>query len=172
MIRMPKVLLLNAIIPGAGLVVLRREWLGLANSILFAVFALIFIFSRWITPSDIPAWASYLSLAGVIVVWIGSLVFVVQHGRVVSDPDFISEIEHLRQEGQAAIEAGNLPEAHRVLLVALNLNDEDPESWLHWSRLMELQGDAQAAHAGWKRVLRLSRIEEHRLLAKQKLNPR
>ena len=75
---MPKVLLLNAIIPGAGLVVLRREWLGLANSILFAVFALIFIFSRWITPSDIPAWASYLSLAGVIVVWIGSLVFVVQ----------------------------------------------------------------------------------------------
>jgi len=89
---MPKVLLLNAIIPGAGLVVLRREWLGLANSILFAVFALIFIFSRWITPSDIPAWASYLSLAGVIVVWIGSLVFVVQHGRVVSDPDFISEM--------------------------------------------------------------------------------
>lgn len=168
--RMPKVLLLNALVPGAGLVVLRREWLGLATSILFAVFALIFIFSRWITPSDIPGWASYLALIGLVLVWAGSQAFVVQRGRFLGDPDLVAEIAHLRQEGDAAIRAGDLQEAHRVLLVALNLDDEDAETWLLWSQLMEQQGNSKAARTGWKRVLRLGRKEEHRTLANQKLN--
>jgi hypothetical protein len=166
---MPKVLLLNALVPGAGLVVLRREWLGLATSILFAVFALIFIFSRWITPSDIPVWASSLALAGLILVWAGSLAAVVQRARFVSDPDLVAEIAHLRREGDEAITAGDFQEAHRVLLVALNLDDEDAETWLLWSKLTERQGSARVARTGWKRVLRLSRVEEHRALARQKL---
>lgn len=167
--RTPKIIFLNALVPGAGLVVLRREWLGLATSVLFAMFALIFIVSRWITPSDIPTWASYMALAGLILVWAGSLAVVVNRAKSIGDPDFIAEIEHLRQEGADAIAANDLEEAHRALLVALNLDDEDAETWLLWSKLMERQGNARAAQVGWKRLSLLSHVDEHRQLAKQKL---
>lgn len=167
--RMPVVMFLNAMIPGAGLVVLRREWLGLATSILFAVIALIFISSRWITPSDVPTWAMYLMLAGMILVWAGSMAMVVHRFRFVSDPELIAEIEQLRGQGADAIAAGDLDEAHRVLMVALSLDDEAAETWLIWSDLMERQNKVHAARVGWKRVLRLSKRQKNLDMARQRL---
>ncbi len=167
--RMTFVMIINVLIPGAGLVVLRREWLGLATSVLFALLAIIFISSRWIIPSDIPSWAAYLSLIGLILVWVGSMVAVVQRARFVRDPEVIAEIKQLQQQGASAIEGGDLAEARRVLLVAINLDDEDAETWAIWSKLMEGQDNTRAAHVGWKRVLRLADRQELQIEARQRL---
>ncbi len=167
--RVSVAMFLNAVVPGAGLIVLRREWLGLVVSVLFAVFSLIFIFSRWITPADIPTWAAYSALVGLILVWAGSMAVVVLRARFVGDPELVAEIEQLRKQASTAIESGDFTEAKRELLVALSLDDENAETWMVWSELMKRQGNARAARAGWKRVIRLTNQSELQAAANAQL---
>lgn len=162
-------ILSNALVPGAGLVILRREWSGLATSILFAVFAQIVIFSRWITPLDIPTWASYVAMGGLLFVWAGSMWVVVRRARVLGDSILVEELDDLRRRGSEAIEGGDLKEAHRVLLVALSVNDEDAKTWVIWSELMQRLQKRKAARLGWKRVLQLSKDQQHRKAALEAL---
>ena len=45
---------INAVVPGAGLIVRRREWFGLARSLLFALLAQIAVGGVWLWPAAIP----------------------------------------------------------------------------------------------------------------------
>ncbi|NOX57505.1 MAG: hypothetical protein GXP29_01435 [Planctomycetes bacterium] len=159
----------NVIVPGSGMVLLRREWSGLAVSVLFAVFAQILIFSKWITPLDVPGWASSVALGGACVVWAGSQWLVVRRIRAIRAPELAVELDHLRQQSIVAMEAGDFAEAHRELLVALSVNDEDAATWLLWSRLMRKMNKPRAARLGCRRVLQLSNNEQDRKAAREGL---
>ena len=87
---------INLVIPGGGLIVLRREWLGFAISILFVVLTQIAIFGLLIVPLDLPRWAVVVALAGMAGVWGLSQWLVVVRGRLVASPELESELCDLR----------------------------------------------------------------------------
>ena len=128
---------LNVLIPGSGLIVLRREWLGLSISVLFSLFAQIVIFGWLIVPLDIPKWAVTASVAGLAAVWGLSQYLVFARIRQVSSPELARELHILRTRAREMMDRGEYAEARQVLLLARSVDDEDAESAVLWAKLTE-----------------------------------
>ena len=112
---------INLVIPGGGLIVLRREWLGFAISILFVVLTQIAIFGLLIVPLDLPRWAVVVALVGMAGVWVLSQWLVLVRGRLVASPELERELRDLRGRAREALARGDYAEANRALLVAISV---------------------------------------------------
>ena len=147
--------LLNLILPGTGLIILRREWLGLTMAIVFAICGNVAMAGTWIAPEAIPADLVRLSLALAVVFWMLSQYLFHRQGRILSRT--AHGVENVLAEARAAMDAGQLALARRALDSGLALDDEHLELRVLRARLFGLEGDEQAMHREWRRVLRLDR---------------
>lgn len=64
--------IVNLVLPGLGLVLLRKEWLGAAVALLFSICVNIAIAGLVIAPDAIPAWLSWSAGGLGCVVWLFS----------------------------------------------------------------------------------------------------
>ena len=73
--------LVNLIAPGSALILLGREWLGLAVAALFAVLVQMAIWQTWIIPMAFHPWIRYAATLGAAVVWLAAQQLLRQHLR-------------------------------------------------------------------------------------------
>lgn len=156
---------INLFVPGAGLIVLRRQWLGLALSVLFGLLAQIVIFGLLIVPEDVPRWAVFVSAFAALGTWALAQWLAISRVRFVASPGLEGELRALCGRAREALVGEDWTEARRTLLVASDLNDEDLELAVLWAELMTATGQVSEARRWWHRVLRLDRARVHRQTA-------
>ena len=61
---------LNILIPGAGLIVRCREWLGFSLSLIFAMCGNVAIAGWLIAPHALPSWLTWLAAALTMLAWL------------------------------------------------------------------------------------------------------
>lgn len=61
--------LLNILIPGAGLIVRCREWLGFSLALIFAICGNIAVAGWLIAPEAFPGWFTWLATALTVFAW-------------------------------------------------------------------------------------------------------
>lgn len=145
----------NVLVPGSGLIVLRREWLGLAVAVLFTVLAQIAVFGRWIVPQDVPAWVSGGASLAAGAVWGLAQWLGWAQARFNESAELRRELEMLRARAEEALARGDNAAARRELLAAGSLDDEDVACLALWARLMTETGETAAARRAWRRVVAL-----------------
>ncbi|HUU82898.1 MAG TPA: hypothetical protein VM243_05270 [Phycisphaerae bacterium] len=151
----------NLIVPGSGLIVLRREWLGLAAAVLFGVFGQTALLGLLLLPATIPAWMTMLSFSAAVFVWLGAQWQLLVRIRTATGPDVERELAFLRRRAAEAVARQAYAEATDILRVAMTLDDEDLEANIQWAELMTLTGKFPQADRAWRRVLQLDRTGEH-----------
>jgi hypothetical protein len=162
-------LLCNVIVPGSGLVICRREWLGLAIAMLFAILANVAILGIAVLPAAIPPWVTGTCLGAAVIVWLGSQWQLLVRMRVVARPGLEDELRDLRQRAAESTRTKDYPKAIALLRIALTLNDEDLQTNVQWAELMTLMGKFNEAERAWRRVQTLDRHRQFDRAAKEAL---
>lgn len=67
-------LLLNLLIPGSGLILLRREWLGFFLAVVFGLGGNIALAGWLVAPAAMPAWLTVAAFASAALTWLVSQV--------------------------------------------------------------------------------------------------
>lgn len=116
--------IINLLVPGAGMIVLRREWLGLSLAVCFTLFTQLAIFGAAIVPYDLPRWVTGLSALGAAAVWISSQILTWRRMRLLSSPINQEEVEELCRRCRELMQRQDWHGAHDLLLVAQRLDDE------------------------------------------------
>jgi len=151
------------------MILLRREWLGVALALLFVLVAQFAIVGTWIVPRDLPAgWALFAWIITGLV-WLVAQWLTWRRARVVTSPVLSKELMQLRAQAESAIERNEYSEARGILLAAATLNDEDAETHALWARMYQALGQPQPARRAWKRVLSLNSSDSLRGEARQAL---
>ena len=71
--------LLNVILPGAGLILARREWLGFLLAIVFGICGNVALAGWLIAPAAIPPWLAGLATIMALLSWIVAQVMLRRH---------------------------------------------------------------------------------------------
>lgn len=146
---------LNVIVPGSGMVLVRRERWGTALAFLFCALGQVALFGGWITPASIPRSMTYPALVGAAVVWVAAQVAFWSRIKALKDPALSDQKAMLIELASDAIEDGLYVNARLALESALQIDDEDAVVNAMWARLMTLMGRFQQARRAWKRVQQL-----------------
>ena len=152
----------NVLIPGAGLIVLRREWLGSAVALLFGMLAGSGIWGCLISPASAGTWTVALTLTGAALIWLGGQILLHRQLAVFNDPSLALEVERLRQQAADSAGAGNYTEALSMLRLALSLNDEDLDTLVQQADLLTTLGRFREARRAWRQVEQLDRRQRYR----------
>lgn len=152
----------NFLVPGSGLIVLQRDWLGATLALAFGVAGTIGVWSIWITPAAVPAWASISSLTLAGACWIAGQAVLKRRLATYHDADAEAELKSLREQAMERTSAGDYDAAHRLLRYALSLDDEDVETNVQIAELLTLVGRFRPARRAWQRVDRLDRSGAYR----------
>jgi hypothetical protein len=152
----------NLAVPGAGLILLRREWLGFALAMLFCLCAQIALWGLLIVPASIPGWITTAAFAGVGLVWIAAQYSLLVRRRRAFGKGVDREIQRLCQLAEEAVAQAEYERAEELILVALTLNDEDPGVNVLWAQLMTARGRFRQARRAWHRVVQLSHTAAER----------
>lgn len=143
---------LNIIVPGTGLVLVKRERWGVAFAFLFCALGQIALFGGWITPASIPRPMTYLAMVGATGIWVAAQGLLWSRLSALKDPSLSDQKSTLIELAIDAIEDGIYVNARLALESALALDDEDILANVLWARLMTLMGRFPEARRAWKRV--------------------
>lgn len=160
--RLGWIVVVNLVVPGAGLIVLRRAWLGFAVALLFCVLSEIGLLGWLLIPATVPRWVSVAALAGGASVWGWSQWLLVRRYRISCGVAADRELRLLGRRSDEAIAANKLSEARDLLLAALTINDEHVETNLRWAQLLTRMGHRREASKAWQRVVQLDGSPERR----------
>jgi len=155
-------IILNLVIPGTGLILARREWLGAALAILYGVLLELGLWGCLIEPARVSRWAAVAFLFGAVVVWIAAQVLLGRRLPDLSNPQIEHEIERLREQVIGLISGQQYEQAWDTLRVALSANDEDLETQVLSAELLTALGRFPTARRAWRRVEQLDRFGAHR----------
>lgn len=159
----------NVIAPGSGLILVRREWLGLALATLFAAAGQIAILGAWVIPLEVPGWLTAGAAGAGLLIWAHAQWLLHRRIRLSASPVLAEELVGLRRRAADALARADFADAQRILLVAMSINDEDADVAELWARLKSAQGEREAARRGWRRVLVLSSVAAQRRAARDAL---
>lgn len=147
--------LLNVIFPGAGLIVRRREWLGLSLAAVFAICGNIAVAALLIAPLAIPRWLTVLAIVLGAASWILAQHLCHREGRVLART--ARGLADLLARARVAMAENDWAGAHDALCGGLAIDDESVEMHAQMARLHERLGDHEAMRAEWRRVRSLDR---------------
>ncbi len=147
-------IVMNMLVPGAGLILLGRAWTGLTTAVLFAICAELALCGVLISPAGIPAWLTVAAGALAGATWLLGQWMLRDRLGVLRNPSLPRELETLRQDALRAIERGDLMEAQGLLRLALDLDPDAVETLVVWAELMTLLGRFRESRRAWRRVER------------------
>ena len=159
----------NLIAPGAGLVILRRDALGVSLVVLFAILAQVAIWGILLVPSSIPDPVSVAAFVGAGVVWLAAQWMAHNQARRALGVEVERELALLRDRVARAIEDERFADARDLLGIGLQINDEDLDLNVQTARLLMLDGQLPEARRAWRRVVDLDRAGQYREEAKAAL---
>jgi len=117
------VFFLNMLLPGTGLIVLRREWLGVCLVVLFGMCGHVAVAGWLIAPETIPPRSSGLALALAVSAWI--LAQWLYRRQKVFLTQRAAGLDILLREARSALQSYDLATARRALESGLALDDEN-----------------------------------------------
>ena len=167
--RQTSAIVVNLAVPGGGLIILRREWLGLAIALLFALFGQIAIFGWLIVPLDVPGWMTWTATISAAAIWIAAQWLAIARRRLLATPELAAEVADLEARARAAMAREDWEEARRSLIVATRLDDENVALAAMRAELMTCCGETRRARRVWKRVMALDRDGQYRDQAQRAL---
>lgn len=162
-------LILNLVAPGVGLVILRREGLGIALAVLFAVFAQVALIGWMIAPASIPSILSVATGVAAGAVWLVSQWLAWKQARIMFGAQCERELRLLGESVTQAIDAERYAEARDLLNLATRIDDEDLALHLQAARLATRTGQFQTARKAWRRVMQLDKVGLYRTEALEML---
>ena len=147
--------LCNIVVPGAGLIALRREWLGFALALLFCLTIQVAVVGSLLTPASVPPWGRWSAGTAALAVWCWSQWLFRRQLSIATGETPERELRLLCRRAAEAVDAERLEEAGDLLRAALTLNDEDVEVNVCWARLQMRMRRRPEARRAWRRVLQL-----------------
>jgi len=160
--------LLNLLLPGCGLILQRRDWLGFALAMLYGVCGNIALAGWLIAPDEIRPGVRAAAVGVCIFTWL--LAQWLLHRHVGELAKATRTIAGLLREAQAALRDDDPAAARRALELALTLDPEHVELCVLRARLAEREGDAVVARRVWQQVLTLEVSSEYRAEANRALS--
>lgn len=148
-------IIVNLFIPGAGLILLRREWLGAALALLFGVLVELGLWGCLIEPARTPLWSAVVCLVGGASVWLWGQVLLRRRMVEVSAPEIGAEVERLRDQAAEQMARERYEEAWGSVRMALSIDDEDVETNVLCADLLTVLGRFDEARRSWLAVEQL-----------------
>ncbi len=118
---------INLFIPGAGLILLRRTWLGLALALLFSLSGHVVIAGLWIAPLAVPRVVLGAVMVAAVLVWALTQWLVRVRIRLVLGGDARHALALLRDRAIETMQAGRYEESAGLIRQALRIDGADPE---------------------------------------------
>lgn len=156
---------LNVLAPGAGLVLLRRDWLGLSICLLFGLLAQLALWGLFIVPASVPGAVSAAAAVGALLIWGWAQWLVVGRARLVLGPVAKEAIEVLLARASEAMEKGEYQRCRHLVRLARSIDDGDAEVQHVWAHLLTVTGQFRDARRAWERLLLLEPTREARRTA-------
>ncbi len=151
-------IILNVLLPGSGLILARRPWLGFALVMLFTVCAQVTLWGAWIIPEAISTPLFAAAAAGAALLWIAAQWLLLrQLRRIPNQTDRRSQLATCFALAEQAIVDGRFTEARGALDVALTVDDENPDTYAKLARLTAKVGCYDEARRCWGWVAELDR---------------
>ncbi|MFQ5412027.1 MAG: hypothetical protein ACE5EC_07005 [Phycisphaerae bacterium] len=135
--------ILNLILPGTGLIVRRREWLGMAMAAVFAICGNVGIAGRTIAPEAVPGWLTVLAIVLAVLSWVLAQILCYRQGRVLSRMEHV--LRQLLANGRSALESNDLTAARRALGGASAIDEENIELHALMACLSKKEGAEDAS---------------------------
>ena len=157
--------LANVILPGTGLIVRRREWLGISIALLFGICGNVVLAGLLIAPAVFPVWLTTLAAILAVLTWGAAQVLLWKQGTLLRRRTDL--LDSLLLDARGALERGDLPAAHVALESARVLDDENVELHVLWAALQQVEGNEHEVRRAWQRVLKLDRRGEYRTQAER-----
>ena len=154
--------LLNLLLPGCGLILARREWLGFVIALFFTVCGQIAIFGLWNAPQSVATPVTALALGFAVALWVGAQMLLRRQLRIVADPNAAVQINTCHHLADEAVASGRLEDAYGALCVAKTVDDEDLSTHVRLARVATLLGRYDEARQIWRKVEQLDRKQEFR----------
>jgi hypothetical protein len=152
---------LNLCLPGSGLIVLRREWLGLSLAVVFGICGNVALTGWLIAPAAVPAWLTLLAFVFTALTWLAGQLLLWR--QMQSQSRCESDMRVLLREARCALEKGEVEPAGVCLESALALDDENVELHLLRARLFTMEGDDRAARKALRRAAKVDVRRRHRV---------
>lgn len=150
----------NLWVPGSGLIVTQRDWVGALLALLFAVAGQIALAGYLIAPLAVPGWLTIAATIACGAIWLTAQGLLLGRLRRWRGRDARESLQRLLRDADAALSADDLLGARLLLEHALTIDDEDLDANLAYARVLDRLGTPQA-RAWWKRVARLDRARAH-----------
>ncbi len=160
----------NFLLPGIGLVLVRREWLGLALAMVFSICGNVVIAGRWIAPATVPGWMSWLALLIGAATWCLTQYLLWRQQRTLHLA--AQRIQTILAEARRAVEAGDLLLALRTLNLGAAIDDEHLELQVLRARILAQTGDWDASCKLWRWIIRLRDAGQYTAEAEKALGAR
>lgn len=146
----------NLLVPGAGLILARREWLGLLLALLFGLCAQAAIAGHFLAPAGIPRWFTIAATVAAVLVWIAAQAVLARRIRWLKSPDARSQFDALLNESRDALARDDVDTARAALAGALEIDDEHLDANADLARLTS-RTNPRAAARFWRRVAALDK---------------
>lgn len=160
--------LLNVVLPGTGLILRRREWLGFSLAVLFGICGNVALAGWLIAPAAVPGWLTRLAFELCGGVWLLSQVLLLRQGILLKRR--AAGLDALLTEARSALAAGDAESAALALDSGTTVDDESVDLYVLRARLCESKGDERGRRAAWRRVVKLDRRGEHAAEARRALD--
>lgn len=149
---------LNLLLPGSGLILARRPWLGFALAMLYTGSAQMTLWGAWIAPERVSSPLLGAAAGGAALLWIAAQGLLLQQLRRIPNPtDCRSQLATCFALADQAVIEGRFSEARGALDVALTVDDENAETYARLARLTEKLGRYDEARRAWRMVADLDR---------------
>ena len=152
---------MNVIVPGTGLIVLGRPWLGVSVAIWYGIAAEGAAWGVLIAPATMPTSVTLGSLVLAGAAWVMGQSLLIARIRFLRDPNLADEMAILRRHAEAALARGHAKAARSTLRLALSIDDSDVPTRILWARLITETESRPRARRAWLGVARLEGAEAH-----------
>ncbi len=147
--------LVNLLVPGAGLVLVGRTWMGTVLTAWFVLGAEVVLWGRLIAPATLPQELVLCGWGVAAATWLAAQVVLYRRTRILTADDLPRQLAILRRLADRAMARGDYRTAGAAINVGLSLDDGNLPIHIARARLAELTGHSRRARRAWRAVQRM-----------------
>jgi hypothetical protein len=155
-------LAVNVLLPGSGLIVIRRPWRGLAAALFFTACGHVLIFTTLIAPQRFDPRVRGFALLGAAATWLAAQASLWRARGERQTQGRLQQLQICYDLADDAWRDRRPEDACSALCVALTVDDENPHTYARLARLLVRCGRYDEARGAWKKVAALDRAGEYR----------